>query len=497
MYSNHQNPIPQLSKDYTPNDSIAIVGGGASGLASAYFLIQAGHDPEQITIYEKNNYLGGHCRSVYLHRVSEEELYVIQDYDMEFEHQHRDIYLRYVDHNGKDQRLKVNGNPEVIPVDTGVCGFSVNYHNFKTILSELQQKEGIPFFEYDYKENVSVAISLKKLILRSDKVLSGYLWRPWLWPSLFRLKKHVQKIVQYCEAKGMTYLRTITIRELLDELRAQSISEDALAFLCTFCQVGSGYADDHFMDISAGYLFSFFMLGNFNHVGKDNITFLYGASVYLYKLVSYLNEQGVSFKKEREDAKHTIYAMQPYQAKVLNDKLPEITSTHSPLYIHCDAFFQGKMGTALTYGKVNEIALATWDLDLMRPNHPDMSAFITFSTPDYEATIDKRLFKQQPVQNMSKLKGNGHNLYEAPLKKVWQHAFISVPAETNRRDIWQNHQSKDNNYYCSSSYLSCMLHENAITSALDVVCMLTGEQEKLLGLGFKTSEYTGEVYEKG
>ena len=40
---------------------IAIVGSGISGLGAAYALHSAGHD---ITLYEKNNYLGGHSRTI-------------------------------------------------------------------------------------------------------------------------------------------------------------------------------------------------------------------------------------------------------------------------------------------------------------------------------------------------------------------------------------------------------------------------------------------------
>lgn len=487
--------IAQLSSEYTKDDEIAIIGAGASGLASAYFLIEAGHRPEKIAIYEKNNYLGGHGRTVYLHKVSSKELYVVQDYEMEFENNYKDIFLLFIDHNKTEQRLKVNDNPDVIPVDVGVCGFSKNYLNFKTMLSELTDEEGVSFLQYDYLEKVSRSINLDKLILRSDKFLGGQFWHPWNWYRLYRMKTDIKKIVTYCEKKGMPYLHTISVKTLLKELRANSISQDALDLLCSFCQVGSGYGNAEFSEISASYLYSFFILGNFNNAGENNTIFLYGVSVYLHKLISYLKNQGVKFKKDRDDsAKHTIYAVQPYDAHKLNSKLPEISSTKAILYIHCDQFFQGKANTVLSYGKINNIAQATWDLDRMRPNHPDMGAYVTFSIPDYESTIDKKLFNEDKVQYMSGTLNNSHNLYEAPLKKVWQHAFIDVTAEKTRRNIWQNYQGKDNIYYCSSSYLYCMLHENAVTSALDIVCMLTGEQKKLSNLGFKPSDYSYEIH---
>lgn len=493
---NRNRTISQLSKNYTTEDEIAIIGGGASGLTSAFFLIEAGHNPEKISIYEKNNYLGGHARTVYLHQVSNKELYAIQDYEIEFENNYKDVFLQYIDHNKTEQRLKVNDNQDVFPVDIGVCGFSKNYHNFKNILSNLKNKKGIPFFEYSYLEEVSRSINLDNLILRSDKCLYGQLFRPWNWLRLFRLKKDVKKIVAYCEKKGLSYLQSITTKTLLDELRKQSISKDALDLMCAFCQVGSGYSHEKFSEISANYLYSFFMLGNFNNAGENNTIFNYGVSVYLHKLISHLKNQGVQFKKTREHSSdHTIYAIQPYEAQKLNKDLPSFESTRSILYVHCDQFFQGKMETGLSYGKVNNLALATWDIDRMRPNHPkDIGAFITFTIPDHETEIDNKLYKGNKVQYLSETLDNSHNLYDAPLKKLWQHAFIDVAAETKRKDVWQNHQGKDNSYYCSSSYLYCMLHENAITSALDVVCMLTGAHEKLSKLGFEASDFTLEVY---
>ena len=34
--------------EYTKNDLIHIVGGGASGISSSYFLIESGHNPNKI-----------------------------------------------------------------------------------------------------------------------------------------------------------------------------------------------------------------------------------------------------------------------------------------------------------------------------------------------------------------------------------------------------------------------------------------------------------------
>lgn len=203
--------------------------------------------------------------------------------------------------------------------------------------------------------------------------------------------------------KGTLLLAINHCSSLIRGIEKQSISQDALNLMCSFCQVGSGYSHEEFSEISANYLYNFFTLGNFNNAGEANTILTYGVSAYLHKLISYLKDQGVVFKKTRDDsAKHSIYAVQPYDAQKLNKDLPSFESTRSILYVHCDKFFQGKMETGLSYGKVNEMNLATSDIDRMRPNHPkDIGAFSTFSIPDYEEQIDKKLFKEDEVLYLS------------------------------------------------------------------------------------------------
>jgi hypothetical protein len=163
--------------------------------------------------------LGGHARTVYLHSINAKELYVIQDYEMVFENNYKDIFLEFIDHNNTKQRIQMNDNENIFPIDIGGCGFSKNYENFKTMLSELKSKEGIPFFEYDYLKGISRSVNLDKLILRSDKFIFGQLWCPWNWYRLLRIKIDVKKIVTYCEKKGRSYLQSITVQALLEELK--------------------------------------------------------------------------------------------------------------------------------------------------------------------------------------------------------------------------------------------------------------------------------------
>ena len=133
----------------------------------------------------------------------------------------------------------------------------------------------------------------------------------------------------------------------------------------------------------------------------------------------------------------------------------------------------------------------------MRPDHPDVGAYVTFTTPDHEAELDRRLFGGGPPVLLSSLEGNGHNLYDSALKVTWTHAMIDVAAEATRRRIWTDLQGRDDTYYCSSSYLDCMLHENAVTSALDAVCLLSGKGDALQRQGFRPSEFTVGIHGVG
>ena len=86
---------------------VAIIGSGISGLYAAYKLSQN----NVVTLYEKENYIGGHTRTI-----------------------------------------NVIENKRKIPIDTGFIVYNlINYPNFSEMLKELKVKS--------YKSNMSFAIS--------------------------------------------------------------------------------------------------------------------------------------------------------------------------------------------------------------------------------------------------------------------------------------------------------------------------------------------------
>lgn len=487
--SSKNRTIRRESSSYSPDDEVGIIGGGGAGLAAAYFLLKAGHNPKRITVNERASYFGGHARTIYLHGTKEGPLHAIQHYEIRI--QDSEPLLVFTDHADRLRELPLARERGVIPVDVGVCGFSVNYQNFRQLLSGLSPSTGASTARYDYGENVSFGVEFDGLALRSDRLLYGQLFRPQNWYPTFRIWWDTQRAVRYCQAKGMDYWQQRTVRDLLLELKALSISDRVLSWLVAFCQVGSGYSSVEFSEISAAYWFTFFLQGNFQNLGAHNTIFTYGVSAYIAGLKTCLADAGVTLRTgEGGRARHTIMAVQPYDAWAANADLPQIKSSRSIAYVHRDASLphSAQLDTVLEYGRINGIAQASWDLDAMRPNHPDVGAYVTFTTPDHEAEVDRRLFGGSPPQVLAPAAGNGHNLQASAFKVVWKHALIDVPAEAARRRIWEEHQGRNDTYYCGSSYQGSMLHESAVTSALDVVCVLTGKETALRDLGFRPSE---------
>ncbi|MCP3848780.1 MAG: FAD-dependent oxidoreductase [Gammaproteobacteria bacterium] len=79
---------------------IAIIGGGASGMSAAYYLNKNGH---KVTVFEKQSILGGHIRTL-------------------------------------NKNVKVNNIESDIILEAGVIEFSSEFHNFLSLMKELNVK---------------------------------------------------------------------------------------------------------------------------------------------------------------------------------------------------------------------------------------------------------------------------------------------------------------------------------------------------------------------
>lgn len=144
----------------------AIIGSGISGLSAAYALHNAGHD---ITLYEKNDYLGGHSRTI---------------------------------------DLKIDNKS--IPVDTGFIVF--NYRNYPHLTALFDHLKA-PVEKSDMSFGADIAngwlqYSSKNIFKRFQNLL-----RPAYWKMLFDVIKFNRRAEDYLEKSA-----DITIRQCLDEL---------------------------------------------------------------------------------------------------------------------------------------------------------------------------------------------------------------------------------------------------------------------------------------
>jgi len=147
---------------------VAIIGSGISGLGSAYALHHAGHD---ITLYEKNDYLGGHSRTI---EISDDD-------------------------------------NENIPVDTGFIVF--NYRNYPH-LTALFEHLGVAVEKSDMSFGVDInngwlQYSSKNIFRRIQNLVRLQYWKMLL--DIMKFNKNAHK---YLDKNT-----EITIRQCLDELK--------------------------------------------------------------------------------------------------------------------------------------------------------------------------------------------------------------------------------------------------------------------------------------
>jgi len=148
---------------------IAIIGAGISGLGAAWLLRQQ-HD---ITVFEKNDYIGGHSRTI-------------------------DITTR----------------DGVVPVDTGFIVFNDwNYPN----LFALFDKIGVPYEKSDMSFGVSIGKGFLEYSSYGLFAQKRNLFRPAYWKMIFDILRFNKQAEQYLDKDP-----SITLGQCLDELKMGS-----------------------------------------------------------------------------------------------------------------------------------------------------------------------------------------------------------------------------------------------------------------------------------
>ena len=144
----------------------AIIGSGISGLGTAYALNEAGHD---IMLYEKNNYLGGHSRTI-----------------------------------------DINVDNQKMPVDTGFIVF--NYRNYPH-LTGLFKHLDVAVEKSDMSFGADIASGWlqysSKNMIRPQNLI-----RPQYWKMIWDIVKFNKNAVKYLEKPT-----SITIAQCLDEMK--------------------------------------------------------------------------------------------------------------------------------------------------------------------------------------------------------------------------------------------------------------------------------------
>ena len=165
---------------------IAIVGGGASGMAAAYYLNKNGH---RVTVFEKQSILGGHIRTI-------------------------------------NKNVKVdNIDPDLI-LEGGVVEFSSEFHNFLSLMKELKVELepitiGSSLFNKEGKRYLSRAVIAKNIrgifrLIELIKLAFIYLSATGLWLITHHAKSsqfHGHSMAHYIKEKSIKnyWLKLLTM----------------------------------------------------------------------------------------------------------------------------------------------------------------------------------------------------------------------------------------------------------------------------------------------
>lgn len=183
------SPRTTLKQSY-PKKKIAIIGSGVSGLTCAHYLV-ADHD---VTIFETNNYLGGHANTV----------------DIEIEDK-KSVFSRLT----KKQQIEKSS------IDTGFVVFNdKTYPNFFRLLDELDvpiQKSEMSFSILNKKLNLEYnGHSLNILLSKRSNVAS---------PKFWRLAKDIVEFNRGVKQLNCQYQKIKSDLDNLNKLKAPTLAQ--------------------------------------------------------------------------------------------------------------------------------------------------------------------------------------------------------------------------------------------------------------------------------
>ena len=178
---------------------IAIIGTGISGMYVAHFLQKHSNISHNIdlTIYEKNNYIGGHTNTVYI----------------------------------KEKQNKKNNETQTIPIDTGFMVFNkVNYPNLIKLFEELK----IPI------KKTSMSFSVQHIPTKLEYCGNGF-------SGLFAQKKNLLNFKFY----KMLFQINRFNKESLEVLEKDTFSKMNILEYVSFKKFGSDILDKYLIPMSS------------------------------------------------------------------------------------------------------------------------------------------------------------------------------------------------------------------------------------------------------
>jgi len=401
---------------------IAIVGGGASGMAAAYYLNKNGH---KVTVFEKQDILGGHIRTL-------------------------------------NKNVKVNHLDPKIILEAGVVEFSSEFHTFLSLMEELNielkpMNVGSSIFSKEgkrYFSRTAIAKNFRGLlrIIELIKLVFVYFRGVGLW-----LKLHFKNPLEF-HGQAMA-----------DYIKNKSIENDWLKLLTMYCYsipiklVNKVPAE---LALSA---FSHYLHADWYRINGGVYTYIekileqFNGQVVLNAKITTIHRSttGVSidFKKDKtEQFDKIIFAVPP-------DQVLKLLSDPSEKEIR---YFQAwEKNIAQTI--VHTDSLIYPHYGIKEPCEFDF--FQTKNSWGYNAHLNQICgLESQPRYNLS------YNLEsiissEAIIFKVIHHTpMYTVHAFKYRDQILAN--NGENNTYHAGAYLYDGLHEGAIIAAKQVANLI-------------------------
>ena len=478
--------------EYSKNDIIHIIGGGASGFSSAFFLIESGHNPEKITIFEKSNRIGGHLCTIYFHVINKNDCRIITEYDIIKEN--KKIFIEFIDHNNNKKKLDLDSE-NIVPCDMlATVHGREKFHN----LYNMAKHNDLYNVLMDNGQKYTVSCIMNDSIHRTD-----YIMNPLWWMHLYKTHYMLKKIYSNKAKEYMRYNPKLKYGELLQYLGIEFDDPILTAHHSTIpCLFAISVDDIYDVDAQIISYSTETIMGNY----EKSFTF-YGFNVYLILLYKKLKSKGVKininydyFKNNNPKPKHIIYACQPWN-------LPDTLTKNTILELYTTNYTKGDVFVTHNDFKLDGISSINYiirdnkqygvaDLDKMRGQKKlDTGAYIMAQAPDAypvfpvsEQKKFKKLYDFSEVHNM--------NFHEIDgLKRLSIKHTNCQPFERNIDTIQGTYLYGNDGpkVWFSNATYNFLIHEGAWECSMDVVCKMTGEYQKLIKKGYQHKKLRNRI----